>query len=307
MTGRGLFVLGSRGSDLALAQTAAAEAALRRAWPDLEVRVEVVKTAGDRGATPDQPAGAAGYKGLFTREIDRALLAGRIDAAVHSLKDVPGELLPDLRLAAVLPRAATGDLLVVKRRPVRRVGTGSVRRQRQLADLFPDMQIAPLRGNVPTRLDKLRDAPDLDAVVLAAAGLARLGIDLEARGFAAEPLPILPAIGQGAVVVATRAADARAQTVVAAINDPPTEICVRAERELLRLLAGDCNLPVGAASELVASTGRLRLAAVVYGEPGTAIRRAQAEGSAADPEAVAAAVFAALAADGAVATAVRRR
>jgi hydroxymethylbilane synthase len=258
------LVLGSRGSALALAQVKLVREALLRSHPNLEIEVKTITTSGDR--RQDVKAGEgnpAGLKGLFTKEIQEALLDGSIDAAVHSLKDLPGLNIPALRLATVLPRADPSDLLISALHanldslpPGARVGTSSVRRRRQLLWLRRDIEIVDLRGNVPARLQKLV-TESLDAIVLARAGLDRLGYSIsndrlqcDARSFHATVLDILPAIGQGAIGIEARWNDERTCEYLASVDHPPTHACIRVERELLRLLEGDCRLPVAARATL---------------------------------------------------------
>jgi hydroxymethylbilane synthase len=254
------LVLGSRGSALALAQVELVSKALFHAHPGLEIEVKVITTSGDRRQEVRAGEGGdAGLKGLFTKEIQEALLDGSIAAAVHSLKDLPGIVPAGLSIAAVLPRADTADVLVT-RSPASlaslprgaRIGTGSVRRRRQLLWQRADVEVVDLRGNVPTRLRKL-GTESLAAIVLARAGLDRLGytidgdvLRLDAGVLHAARLDILPAIGQGAIGIETRCDATEARELLAAIDDSPTHICIRAERELLRLLDGDCRLPVAA-------------------------------------------------------------
>jgi len=252
--------LGSRGSELARAQTALVTQALHRAWPELEVVVEIIKTRGDERKA--EPINARlGRKGLFTGEIERVLAASEINIAVHSAKDLPSDATPGLEVGGALPRAAVDDVLI-KRVPWRLasmgsdavVATGSVRRQYQLRWKNPQIQIADLRGNVPTRLRKLA-TNDWDAIVLARAGVERLGYDLSAGSFSfegavfhAETLPLdefLPAGGQGVIAMQLRSSDEKTKTIVNAVNDADTLSCLQAEREFLRLLQGDCDSPVG--------------------------------------------------------------
>jgi len=292
------LILGSRGSALALAQVRLVREALLRAHPGLEIEVRLITTSGDRRQEPAAGEGnAAGLKGLFTREIQEALLGGSIDAAIHSLKDLPGLTPSALGLAAVLPRADVSDLLISAAHPSldalphgARVGTGSVRRRRQIQWLRPGLQVVELRGNVPTRLQK---ASGMDAIVLARAGLDRLGYTLsgatlqcDAGAFHATPLDILPAIGQGAIGIEIRRDDSVARALLAATDDPATHACVRVERELLRLLEGDCRLPVAARATLD-GTGCLHAEAMVFPDSESAPpAQASATGPASDPEAV---------------------
>ncbi len=257
------IILGSRGSELARAQTAMVATALQQAWPKLEIRTEIIKTRGDErgkdGGESIDPR--AGRKGLFTGEIERALVAGEIDFAVHSAKDLPSDATPGLEVGGVLPRAAVDDVLISKHRgglPALPdgsvVGTGSVRRQYQLRWRRPDLHTFELRGNVPTRLRKLDENP-WEAIVLARAGIERLGHALWPRGirvgsrhFFAEVLDtefFLPAGGQGVIALQVRSDDSKAKELVELVNDLPTLLCLRAEREFLRLLQGDCGTPWG--------------------------------------------------------------
>jgi hydroxymethylbilane synthase len=284
------IVLGSRGSELARTQTAMVVDSLRKAWPDLEIATEIISTRGDvRTAEPLDPR--AGRKGLFTGEIERALMAREIDVAVHSAKDLPSEMTRGLVLAAVLPRASVDDVLITKEERALngKIGTGSVRRQYQLRWKFPRVETVDLRGNVPTRLRRFL-ASDWQAIVLARAGLERLGFDVAAGSFEferitlrAEILPpedFLPAGGQGIIALQVRADDA--QAIVRAINHAPTFSCLRAEREFLRLLQGDCGSPVGVLATIGGSTMTMR--AQVFDPPRVEPRTARVEGDASKPE-----------------------
>lgn len=285
------LILGSRGSALALAQVGLTKSALAMAHPDLDVTLKIITTSGDRGAKPDA---VAGVKGLFTREIEEALLAGTIDVAVHSMKDLPGQMPDDLKVVAVLERAPVRDVLIWKNPGGLRVATSSIRRKRHLQFLRPELHISEIRGNVPTRIKKLLENPELDGIVLAEAGLRRLGffkdgmVEMESVRLEAEPLDTLPAIGQGAVALQARSDDARVSALLEAINHQPTFTCVRAERELLRLLNGDCNLPVGTATRL--ENGHLEMKALLFTEKPEPLS-AEASGSANAPEEVARQVF----------------
>ncbi|HEY2615672.1 MAG TPA: hydroxymethylbilane synthase [Chthoniobacterales bacterium] len=254
------IILGSRGSELARAQTKLVADALQRAWPALEIKIQIITTRGDeRTVEPIDPR--AGRKGLFTGEIERALAAREIDLAIHSAKDLPSDATPGLEVWAALPRAAFDDILIQKNPggfvSLRRnavIATGSVRRQYQLRWQRPDIRPVELRGNVPTRLRKLMTS-DWDGIVLARAGVERLGyeltagtIDFEGAQFFAEILPadhFLPAGGQGVIAMQLRSDDTEKKKLIAPINDRRTLSCLEAEREFLRLLNGDCNSPVG--------------------------------------------------------------
>ena len=287
--GASKIVLGSRGSELARVQTAMVTEALRRVWPAIEVSVEIITTRGDEGSRG--PVGAidprAGRKGLFTGEIERALAAGEIDVAVHSAKDLPSEMTPGLEVAAVLPRAPVEDVLIRKSLPEPvglfggcTVATGSVRRQYQLRWKYSGIEVVDVRGNVPTRLRKLI-SNEWDAMVLARAGVERLGYDLAQGTFdfdgavlCAEILPrqeFLPAGGQGVIALQTRKDDNRTIATVDRVNDPDTLLCLQAEREFLRLLQGDCGSPVGVLATIEGSM--LKLQAQVF-EPGRVAPRA---------------------------------
>ena len=296
------IVLGTRGSALALAQVVLTRAALAGEWPRMAVDEQVFVTRGDRKLDLSLlRAGEAGGKGLFTRELEDALLAGTIDVAVHSLKDLPGHNPPGLAVTAVLERASTADVLIAKGISDftalphgARIGTSSVRRARQLQWLRPDLEIEEWRGNVPTRLRKLAERDDIAGIVLAQAGLDRLGCDFSDGKFSVISLRdhLLPAIGQGAIALQSRADRADVNAVLAAINHAPTFTCIRAEREVQRLLAGDCALPVGVRSHLDGAT--LRLRGILFGPPNTPPAEAETSGPASDPEAIARELFAQL-------------
>lgn len=271
------LVLGTRGSDLARAQTALVEEALHGKFPDLEVAVEIITTRGDEksGASFQlaQPAGSQvtnlrhGRKGAFTAEIERALLGGKIDVAVHSAKDLPSDSSADLEICAALPRVAAEDVLITKSAVAdfrslpdgATIATGSVRRQHQVRWLRSDVNLVDLRGNVPTRLRKLI-ASSWDGIILARAGLERLGfecgageIDFESHTLRTLILPneqFVPAGGQGIVALQTRRNDEATRALVALLNHSETLMCLRAEREFLRLLHGDCGTPVGVHARL---------------------------------------------------------
>lgn len=292
------LIVGTRGSALALAQVALVEKELRRIAPGLRFEVRKVTTSGDRSQEirHAQESGA-GLKGLFTKEIEDLLLDRSIDVAVHSLKDLPGHTPPGLSVAAVLERADTSDVLISRKAhqldelpPRAIVATSSVRRARQLRWMRSDLRVEEIRGNVPTRVQKLRDTGSWDAIVLARAGLDRLGLELS--DLHVSPLSILPAIGQGAIAMETRVDSAETNALLARINHGPTFLCIRAERELLRLLNGDCNLPVGAST--IISGNSMRMKAIVFAAENKPPATAEAEGPSTAPEAVARQIFAML-------------
>lgn len=247
------LTLGTRGSDLALAQTRLVAANLQAAYPDLEVKTEIIKTTGDQRLDVSLSAPGSLEKGLFTKELEEALLAGTIDAAVHSLKDLPTELPPGLAIGAILERADPADVLV-SRLPGgldalaqgATVATSSPRRKAQLLQLRPDLEVVEIRGNVPTRLRKLSENPALDGLLLAKAGLDRLGADILPAGLHACVVgAILPAPGQGAIALECREGDSAIIDLLHAIHHEETARCVEAERNLLRELGGGCSLPLG--------------------------------------------------------------
>jgi hydroxymethylbilane synthase len=260
--------IGTRASPLAQWQANWVAELLRAAG--IDVQLVPITTAGDR----DQQGriGAIGTSGVFTNELQRGLLDGRIDLAVHSLKDLPTEPVEGLRLAAVPPRESPGDALV-SRGGVRfvelpagaKVGTGSLRRQSQLLHARRDLQVCQIRGNVETRLRKLHEG-QFDALVLAEAGLKRLGLANEITEIVPKSL-MLPAVGQGALGLEARTDDADTLAAVAELDDRATHAAVRAERTLLAELRGGCLAPVGAWGR-VEDGGRLRLAAVVLSQDG---------------------------------------
>ncbi len=270
------LVIGTRGSALARAQAEMVEHALRTAWPDLGIESKIIRTSGDETARNlSEPANPrAGRKGMFTAEIERVLLAEEIDVAVHSAKDLPSEKTSGLEIGAVLPRAPVEDVLVMKNagdfssmRSDATVATGSVRRSYQLHAHRADLRLVELRGNVPTRLRKLIEN-DWDAVVLARAGLERLGfeptdqtIQFEGTRLFTELLPcedFVPAGGQGVVALQIKADDGKTKQLVDRINHAETFLCLRAEREFLRVLQGDCGSPVGVLATIERSAMKLR-------------------------------------------------
>ena len=261
------IVLGSRGSDLAQTQARMVEQALRKAWPELEIALEIIRTSGDEGGAPAVLDRKAGRKGMFTREIEQQLLVRRIDLAVHSAKDLPSERMEELEIDAVLPRGPVGDVLIARNGfgltslpKGALVATGSIRRQRQLRWQRPDLEVADLRGNVPTRLRKLRENESWSGIVLARAGVERLGLKVEMESLSLDDF--VPAGGQGVIALQARRDDERVRRLLAPIDDEPTRLCLHAEREFLRLLDGDCDSPVGVHARMI--DGKLRLQAQVF-------------------------------------------
>ena len=257
-----LVRLGSRGSRLALTQAALAADRLREANPDLDVALVPITTAGDRDRS--RPFGEIGERGVFVKEIEEALLDGRVDVAVHSAKDMTSTATDGLAIGAFLPREDPRDALCGADRvePGMRIGTASVRRKAQLLSLEPTLSIEPLRGNVDTRLRK-RGERGLDAIVLAAAGLVRLGLEGEI-GHRFDPGELLPEAGQGALALQVRAGE---EDLVAAVDHPDTRRRVEAERACVGHVGAGCLAPVAAYHD--GST----LTALVAAEDGSWIER----------------------------------
>jgi len=281
------LVIATRGSALAMWQAEHVKARLAAIAPDVDVEFNVIKTSGD--LILDVPLSKVGGKGLFVKEIEQALLDRQADVAVHSMKDVPAELAPGLGLAAVSTREVPWDALCA-RAPVTvdtlpqgaKVGTSSMRRQCQLLARRPDLQIAMLRGNVPTRIRKLDDG-EFDAIVLAAAGLTRLG--LGDRITQEIPLEIsVPAVAQGVLGLETRSDDAEiADLIRRAIHDPAEERRVIAERAFLARMGGSCETPL-AAHAIDHPGGQLRILGLCGMPDGSKILRAEVTGPAGDAE-----------------------
>ena len=276
-----MLVIASRGSQLALWQAHWVEGQLRALGH--EVRIEIIKTTGDK--ITDVPLAKVGTKGLFTKEIEEALLDGRADLAVHSLKDLPTELPEGLVLAAVPEREDPRDAIIGKRLDElpqgAKVGTSSLRRSAQLRKLRPDLAIESVRGNLDTRLRKL-DEGRYDAILLAAAGLKRLGwADRIAEVL--DPGRMCSAVGQGALAIETRAAGAGFDAVQP-LDHGATHAAVAAERGVLGALGGGCQVPIGAHATV--SEGRVRVQAIVASPDGSELIRGEAEGALADAAAI---------------------
>lgn len=241
--------LGTRGSQLALWQARAVADRIEACYPDLKVELTVIKTTGDK--ILDVALSRIGDKGLFTKDLEKALLVGEIDLAVHSLKDLPSDLGEGLKLAAVLPREYPGDVLIsLEGRalndlpPGSVLGTSSLRRSAQIKRARPDLTIVDIRGNVETRIKKVQEN-GMDGIVLAYAGVKRLGLDQ----WISEKIPlelILPAVGQGVIVIETREKDTEISKLLELINDQQTFDEIQAERAFLRLLEGGCQVPIAA-------------------------------------------------------------
>jgi hydroxymethylbilane synthase len=269
--------IGSRGSQLALWQANHVAALLRQQGHSVEIKV--IKTTGDK--ITDVALAKVGTKGMFTKEIEEALADQRVDLAVHSLKDVPTELAPEFTLAAIMQREDPRDAFIsVKYSALddlpheAKVGTSSLRRQCQLKAMRPDLEIFPLRGNVDTRLRKL-ESGEYDAIILAAAGVHRLGLDQHMRS-RIEPDVMCPAVGQGALAIETRSDDRSTRSLLDSLNDAETQLAIECERALLGALGGGCQVPIGAYAEK--REGRLHLRAMVGRLDGSEILREHASG-----------------------------
>ena len=275
--------VGTRRSPLAVRQTELVVEALTRAWPELACEVAPLDTRGDRTQASGEPLPAIGGKGVFTEELERALREGRIDVAVHSLKDLPTDQSIDIAIGALCQRGDPRDCVVSHRNvplaelpPGAVVGTSSLRRAAQLHLLHPELEARSIRGNVDTRIRKVRDG-EYDAVLLAGAGVVRLGLEDEV----AEWLPVdrmLPAPGQGALAVQCRAGDDAVLELLSPIDDAPTRAAVGAERAFLAALGSGCAAPVGAHA-VDASGGEVRLNALVATPDGHEVVRVDGTGS----------------------------
>ncbi len=277
--------IGTRGSPLALAQAREVRGRLMVAHGRQEADFEIVvfKTSGDR--IQDRPLSEAGGKGLFTKEIEDALLDGRIDLAVHSMKDVPTQLPDGLSIAALLPREDVRDAFIsLKHRALADmpsgavVGTSSLRRRAQVRHLRPDLAIVEFRGNVETRLRKLADGV-AEATFLAMAGLNRLGLAHHITAVV-ETDTMLPAVAQGAVGIEIRAGNRDTAACVAALDDGDTRTCVDAERAFLQTLEGSCRTPIGGLARIVA--GAIDFRGEILTPDGRTVHRTQRTGAAAD-------------------------
>jgi hydroxymethylbilane synthase len=270
--------IGSRGSQLALWQANHVAALLREQSHTVEI--EIIKTTGDK--ITSVALAKVGTKGMFTKEIEEALHDHRVDLAVHSLKDVPTELEQEFELAAIMKREDPRDAFIsVKFSSLdelphgAKVGTSSLRRQCQLKSVRPDLEIFPLRGNVDTRIRKL-ESGEYDAIILAAAGVRRLGLETHVRSRISADV-MCPAVGQGALAIEIRRGDQQTKTLLAFLNDADTHAAIDCERALLGSLGGGCQVPIGAYAEK--RGGRLFLRAMVGRPDGSQILREQADGT----------------------------
>ena len=279
------IVIGTRGSKLALWQAEHIAGRIRERFPAIEVTLKKIVTTGDK--ILDVPLAKIGGKGLFTKELENAMLSGDIDLAVHSLKDMPTELPEGLMLAAITTRADASDAFVslgyksLDELPQgAKVGTSSLRRRAQILKYRPDLQTIDLRGNLDTRIKKLENK-EMDAIILATAGLKRLGLEQ----YITQILPIeicLPAVGQGALAIETRRDDAEVLSVLGFLNDSETIAAVTAERAYLREVQGGCQVPVGVHGEV--NGDQLLLEATILKIDGTREVREQITGSCSEAE-----------------------
>ncbi|MEK7336140.1 MAG: hydroxymethylbilane synthase [Nitrospirota bacterium] len=281
------MVLGTRASKLALQQSEWFQAQVQAVAPDITVTLTRIQTSGDK--IVDVPLAKIGGKGLFVKEIEEALLSGEIDFAVHSMKDVPTQLPDGLEILCVPPREDSRDALISRtgcrfqELPVgARVGSSSLRRQSQFLHARPDLRIEMLRGNLDTRLKKLKDG-QFDAIILAAAGLRRLGWTEEITEYL-DPQLCLPAIGQGALGIEGRSNDQFVRSILSRLTHPPTQVAVTAERALLHRLEGGCQVPIAAYATL--TNDQVRLEGLVASVDGKTVIRDAVQGTRAEAQAL---------------------
>ncbi len=270
------IIIGTRGSQLALWQANFIKSEIERLFPDLIVELNIIKTTGDR--ITDRPLAAIGGKGLFVKEIENALLNKDIDLAVHSMKDMPGVLPDGLIIGAIPERENPFDVLISKDNKLladyekgAKIGTSSLRRASQIKNIRPDVTIESIRGNLDTRIKKLK-AGEYDAIVLAAAGLRRLGQKKEISEYLDETI-MIPAVGQGALCIETRDNDDDIAVVMKKLNHHDTNICVTGERSFLKQIEGSCHIPVACFGKIV--NNEVVMTAVVASEDGKEIIKEQ--------------------------------
>lgn len=284
------IVIGTRGSKLALWQTNWVKGELERLHPGIEITIEIISTKGDRVQDVSLPKLGEQGKGLFTKELEDAMSEGRIDLAVHSLKDLPTELPEGLHIGAISEREDVRDALVARNGigsfnelpQGAIIGTSSLRRQAQIKAARLDLALLPVRGNVDTRLRKL-DEGEFDAIILASAGLSRLGFAERITERLSAEL-VLPAVGQGALAIETRSDDERINKIVAAINHKETRLACEAERAFLKGLGGGCLVPIAAHARIEADA--LMLKGLVARPDGAEIIRDETSGKAEDAQSI---------------------
>lgn len=263
------MIIGTRGSQLALWQANFIKSEIEGQFPDLKVELLIIKTTGDQ--ITDRPLALVGGKGLFVKEIETALLNKEIDIAVHSMKDMPGELPDGLTIGAIPERENPFDVLISKDGQMlaeyptgAKIGTSSLRRASQIKHVRPDVRIESIRGNLDTRIKKLQ-AGEYDAIVLAAAGLIRLGQASVITQYLDETI-MIPAVGQGALCIETRTNDDEIAMVMKYLDHPDTNVCVTGERAFLRQIEGSCHIPVACFAKIVANG--VQMTAIVASEDG---------------------------------------
>lgn len=280
------ITIGTRGSELALYQTNFVKSLLLKKFPHLEIEIKIIKTKGDK--ILDVPLAKIGDKGLFTKELENELLEGKIDLAVHSLKDLETKIHDDLTIAAVTKRYKINDVLISRKKgetlkllnPHSKIGTGSLRRKAQLLHLNPHFQIFDLRGNVPTRIQKFLDS-DWDAIILARAGVERLGL----QKYISSIIPtsqILPAVGQGALAIESRKDDVELIKILRKINHQSSEIETTAERAFLSTLGGGCQVPIACCAKI--KNGQLTMEGKILSLDGELCFQKKLVGSSKSPE-----------------------
>lgn len=274
--------IGTRGSKLALWQADWVQSQLQKQHPEISIQIVIIKTKGDK--ILDVPLAKVGGKGLFVKEIEEALLDGRVDLAVHSMKDMPADLPEGLTIGAIPNREKSQDVLVSRIGNLAdmpkgaRIGTSSLRRAAQLLWARSDLQIEPLRGNLDTRLRKL-DAGDMDAIVLAAAGIRRLGLEHRISEYLSMDV-MLPAAGQGALCIETRKHDAKTTKLIGSLDDTDTRSVVLGERAFLHRLGGSCQVPIAAHGQI--KEGLYTLRGLVAEPDGSRVLRSELSGPVAD-------------------------
>ena len=279
--------IGTRGSQLALWQANWVKSELEKRYPDINIDLEVIKTSGDK--ILDVPLAKVGGKGLFVKEIEQALMDGQIDLAVHSMKDMPGDL-PESLCIGVIPERevpydvliSRGDKLIQELRQGARVGTSSLRRASQLLYMRPDIEIFPLRGNLDTRIKKLT-AENLDAIILAGAGVKRLNLEHVISEYI-DPDIILPAVGQGALCIEVRKDDPPVHELIAPLDHAETNWIVKSERAFLKRLEGGCQVPMAAFGRIESDT--LTLAGMVAETDGSVMHHQTISGAVAEAETI---------------------